>query len=482
MFYIISYALLVFSTICFVLRVDSNAIFTVNIVAYIVQLISFLRKTNSNEDILKGHYFRPFYIVLLGMLIVNFQTILNVLLGYGPFESFVRYRSLIASYMGPCLYLGVISNVLVTLGYCRKYIPTGNADSTPSITLISNKVCTIFLVLSFVAFIYFIDVASFISGASYVGSGASDRKAETSAYFEQLLWVFLYIQIAVCTYRGSKEDSICSSSTFVGLYPKIFWIILIIYLMLKMFGGDRGPIAYYFIVMAFAYTYYTRKLFSLKTIIVAGIASAFFMTILNMTRGSDLDDSFSERINNSVASYSDMKYSNSMLPATQELANSIECTAYSVALVDQDSKYLGWGVYDLYTLFSSIPGSNTIIRFFIPNFNPREYMPGEYFTTACFGNDYPLGLGSSAVATEYFNGGLLFIFLLMPLFGYMFRRIDCVMLCEYSAHSFIAFLFCLIMSARSIYICRSSFSANLAFAFYVIIIYFVIYKVIRIRD
>lgn len=469
---------LVFYTLFYLERIDDTVICIVSLFAFFIQLLLFLKAENSKKDDLRGLFMRPFYLLLACSIIVNFQSIVNVLCGLGQFHEYVKNNIGLSKYMPDCLYIGLIEISLLLLGYVNapilnKMIGTQKEEHNEKYTIM-RRILLFLLVLLFLGFVATIDIASFISGSDYLNSGAYDRSSNKSAYFEQLFGVILVVVIAL---YSKANTSLKTIPAFLKSYPIIFWCVFGTYMILRLLSGDRGPVMYNVLVMLFAFIYVTKKRIKPIMIFSGGLAFAFLITLFGIVRSQAFNLAFVDKIEMSFSEFLDSKYSNSVFPATQELANSIDCTALSIAGIDRKTLQLGYGKYNLYELASSVPGSNTFLDFIIEDFNPRKYLTAEIVTEAYAGSYYSFGLGTTAIADVFLDFGLWGFFILFPFFGIIFKQCDFILLTR-RGNSVSALIFSLYIASYSIYIPRASFMMIISKGLYAVIIYVILSKIL----
>lgn len=458
----------------------------ISIILYIIQLILFFKVSINEKNDLRNVYIRPFFILLFSSLIVNLQSIINVLLDYGQFSDYNKGMRFLNPYMDRCLYIGLIELLLLTFGYinyhcfnkhyCIKSIYSNSLKNTKY-----KKYCKLLFlllfILSFIGFISTIDMVSFITGADYQNSGSAEREFKNYDYYETLLTVFMYIYISFMSFHVEKKISLSKFIRDMG-FP--FWIIFWSYLILRLFSGDRGPVMYSLLLIFFSYIFVSKKNFKLRTIVPLGVLGIFCISLLGIVRQQSSTLSFIDKVQSSYKSVDSKNKTKSISPFTQELAGSLDCTALALRGIDIESIHYGNGKYFSYTLISSVPGCNSIMRMFDKDFNYRDYQTSEIITKEWAGDKYPFGLGMTPIADIYIDFGILGILFLFPLFGMIYKNID-MKLYNRSPYISIPFLiFILYIASYSVYIPRSSFIFVFSKAFYAIIIYIILSSCIRI--
>lgn len=470
LFSIYSSILMIVSISSIYLDVDNKSYNIILLALSAIQLLYFF--IESNKGALRGYYMRPTYLLILGLCIVNFQNIINILFEYGIPSNYFSYSNFRHEIISKSLFIAIIAQCALTVGYINANTYTKKFKNI----YVSYKPFVVLMIISFLGFISTIDIHSFLSGTDYVGSGAFNRTQSTSSYFEQLLIVFLVITVAIKICSLSQQENI-SIRSYIKSFPIIFWAIFASYLFLRLVSGDRGPVIYNILLMFYGYIYVSKK--KLRLIVLASfiIAGMLLVTFLNVFRGNVSGKGLSERISESLDSYNiEQTYSKSVFPAAQELANSYGCTAVAIGELGSGRQQYGYGKYNLYSLALSIPGSNFIMSKL--GVNQREYQTGEIITTAMLGRQYNYGMGTTSIAAIYFDFGTIGIVFGFLLFGYIFKKVDSI-ICLSKNSNIIIMILTLYLSIYSIYIPRASFTSILSKAIYAVIVFYVLYLIVR---
>lgn len=417
---------------------------------------------------------RPSNLLLLGLLIVNFQTIANVCLGLAPFSTYLRTNEY-TPYSNKVLLLSASCFIGIISGLSSKVRPFAIKKNNSQFC---KSELNFWVFLSFVflsLFISTIDLYSFISGIDYIGSGAADRVIKDSSYFEQLLNCSIIIVLALHVKKLSVLTEKIKIKKFLSSFPFLFLFVVSVYLLLRLLSGDRGPVIYTLCAFMYSYWMLSHKKISLMKISALVLIAAFSITLLGVVRDMDKDVSFIDRIANANSMMSKDEIPSICSP-TQELANSINCNFIAVKDINEDKTDYKLGAYNIIAIIGSIPGSSFVLSK-VFGVNLRDFMTSEYVTVSYFGPYYPLGLGTTAVTDFYLDFGAIVSFLLFFLCGLLYKRMDYLYTKQnISQVSIYVILLILKISSISIYTSRFSFAGTLSSAIYVMVLFFIMHN------
>lgn len=419
-----------------------------------------------------NNWFNPSYLLLLCIIIVSLQTIINVMIGLAPFSTYMS--ATYQPYICKATYIGFISIVSYLLGNSLRIKPVQiRARWRKDYALIP---WLILLLVFFVLFVRHIDLASFISGRAYVGSGGYNRVMETSAYYEQLLGVSLVIVTSIVTYRNLGKSDKISLRSFLCSYPIVFWVVLILYVLLRMLSGDRGPVLQSLCLVFYSYLMCSKRKFKIVTVVGLIIVAAMFTTLLGIVRGGDLNQSFIERVEN--ASLASEGKKPSVLSATQELANSVNTEFIALKASDDSGFEYSFGKYTFFALIGSIPGSSYVLSK-VFDVNLRETMSAEYVTVYHFGRKYGFGLGTSPMAEYYLELGIVGVIVGFIFLGWLFNHLDLLVFKANARTPLWLIIITLRLSSGFMSIARSSVPGWISKAIYTLIIFLVLNAVFQ---
>lgn len=438
---------------------------------YTLQLILFFC-VFKNQCTRPIQYLRPFFILLLSCTIVNFQGVIDYsVMGYRNF--FHEFN--LEQYASKCLYLGVIAQTSLTLGYIN-YKPRFHKNIHKIKQVIINKyILSILLVVAFCLFLIFIDINAFLIGdASKVNDGSSGREVGTiSLYSEVLLTSILIIYISSVSIRLRTLNIHVSITRFLNAFGILFWIVFLLYLFLRMLSGDRGPVIYNLAILFFAFVYASGFRLSLKGTILLLVCGAFAVTLIGIARQQSTKLSFIDKVYKARTTFSESD-NNSIMPITEELAGSGKIAAVAIRAADEKGSIpYGYGKYEVSTIFLRIPLLSRLIYTINPNAELYKLSSSELFTREVLGPNYTYGLGTSAIGESFIDFNILGPILVFFIFGMLYKTTDVCILDRklVSPYKFTIFLY---MSGYAIYIGRSSFAFVLSCAIMTVIIQYLI--------
>ena len=440
---------------------------------WLIIYIVYYGRSLCDSNILYRNWFCPSYILLFGLLIVCFQTPLNIFLEKASFTAYmpVRYER----YLVQCSYLGLLS--------VAAYISGGLVNPNCSIPPSHKKTkyvlwpWLVLLPVMLGLFVININIANFLSGSDYIGSGGYNRSANLSSYFEQLLDVNIIIVTSLITFRQINKCEVLSFKKFLGSFPAIYWIVVAVYLILRLLSGDRGPVLYALCLIFYSYLMCTKHRFKLATVLILILVAAIATTLIGITRTGNLDQSFIDRLESAIQEDNISKPS--ILPPTQELANSINTEFIAVDAINNSGQSYNYGKYTFYALISSIPGSSYILSNLF-DVDMRSTMSSEYITIYDKGYRYSYGLGTSPMAEFYLEFGAFGCMLGLFFLGWLFSYVNQVILGNNRNISIYIIIFSLKLASVAIYIPRSSVGTCMAKAFYIVIIFWVLNKLFNV--
>lgn len=261
------------------------------------------------------------------------------------------------------------------------------------------------LLISFILFISL--VGSAVLGGAYNGVSAWGEGAN---YAYLILTSLLYLRIIYFFKEIPKKSTIKYIVNKV-LSQKMFATILIIYVMLFLFSGDRGPVLAVALIVAGLYALYIKPI-PLTRLVLFVVAGAFIFSIISLGRGGEAqqlaDSNIFER---GYANYQTQESGNT----TEELATSVRLLYVALDVVPNKHSYL-YGISFFTVGVGVVPFlSSTVIDIFKI---PKMYKSSSsFFTILTKGPNPTSGAGSELLADIYINFGLLITFVIMLLFG-----------------------------------------------------------------
>lgn len=440
------------------------------IVFFILLLIFFKSGFNKERDVYT-FWIRPSYILLLCLVIVNLQTIINVLLEYGLLHEYLRASGYEAVF-GKCLFIGVLSIVGFLIGNYNTHYPWKTTHRQESKNTI--QWWTVLMVVMFVLFIMNIDVQAFVYGTVYGGSGSYNRVVQSYETYANLLESCCIIIYALHSQIIKKQNRDISFIKYVASLPKTVLLVISLYMILRLLGGERGTIIFNLSALLFSYYLATHKKIKLIYVVLGLAVGSFLLTILGYTRASASignETSFSERFTDATnLSEEAIGAPKSISRYTQELANSVNCNFIALAEKEKGALEYKYGMYSAFQIITSAPGSWFLMSQL--GIDPHKYMSAIYLTIAFFGPYYPYGLGVTPVAEAYLDFGLFGTFILFLLMGIIYKKIE-LLLVRSQSLSIWWVIVIIQFSSVSIYVARSSFADVFSSVIYTLILFWV---------
>lgn len=455
---------------------STSSLFSFSLILFVLFLMLYYKvEAISNCNIAK-FWLRPSYIFLFSLIIVNLQTIINVILGYetiGFYLDTTRY----SQYLGKAYYLALIAVSSFIYGnalYTKK-------QKEHSYTKYWGVYFWVTLtVVSCVLFIINIDIISFVTGLDYKGSGAYDRANNSSARWETIFDTFLTITVAIMTYNHSNDVKKWSVLGYIRIIPFPLLIVTIAYILLRLLSGDRGMALYTILLYVYSYIYLSSLRLKLSYLLVVLFIGAFFLTLLNYVRGYGANQSFTEKLDRGfedITTFVKKEDVKTVSVFTQELANSVNCNFISIHDIETNLTDYKYGVYNLCEILGGVPGAATVFGKIL-GVDLYEYSTTEYITISFFGKYYPIGLGTTAVAAIYLDFGLLGVIIGFIIIGSFFKCID-GNIGNKNLSSIVMLIILLKVASMSIYIPRSSFAWILSRIIYILIVFSVLDIVVK---
>lgn len=422
---------------------------------------------------LRGNWTKPSNILLLGMFIVNYQYIIDIVLGYKNLGYFSTPEIVVYG-----CYLSTIGYLAYVLGAAHHFklnhkLMSNSLKTSSTLKTISTIKFTYLVtlqILCFALWLYSVNVIALLSGSLY---GAEVGPSHTANLLETLLFG-TNIAILVCVVINSQKNHVKTFKSFLQHNSAISWACIITYMIIRLVSGDRGPFIYTGLALYFSYIFVTKKKLKIVTILLFFISFSLLISLVGMARSDAESGTFIERMSNSYSEFSSSetaRFSNrTILNSTEELALSVRCNLLAIDEVRNHSHPLKYGQYQIYQLLECIPFMPSFLTNTL-NIEPKDISSGSFLTKVHFGDYYSSGqIGTTCIADFYLDGGIIGVFVGMFLVGLFFRYVDRV-ICIYNSVSVIALIITIIYASMCIYISRSSFISQLK-PFVIVVILF----------
>ena len=421
-------------------------LFDICLALSVVMVLWFLKM--SQTDGLNGFWLKPSYLFVIGFLAVNIQFLLDYRLGLKTSQSqYILYPAV----FNHCMLLATMGLAAFTAGYVA-YSPTkttkkpksGKPSGDDTALYVFVQVVTFFL------FVSSINLVTFLSGADY---GTADHSM--TYYFENLL----YACNAIVIINAIKGAEIKNFKQYLKRIPFVSLTIIILYMLMRLLSGDRGPFIYTALLLIFGYLYATRYKIRMTVLVVAGFVGVLFISLVGIARSLDTNFSFSTRMGQAYDSYSTggrFEGSKSVMPATEELGFSFTVNQVAVNAVEEKGEKLHYGAYQVIQVLNSVP--------FMPSFlannlhiKPEDRSSSGFANYHFFGGyERNYGIGTTLLSDFYLDLGVIGVILGLFLAGMLLKYMDCVLLLRNKKTiGTFALLLVLLFSAKAIYMPRS---------------------------
>lgn len=404
----------------------------------------------SQQSSLKDYWFKPSNLFLIAYLVVNFQFLLDYRLGLkNNFSFYIIFPNV----LNHCFILAIIG----LLAFVGGYICSFNGEyvepirEKPKYSAWTIPVVLIHLAV-FAIFLYTIDIGAFLTGTDY-GS-------ETSIYshLEKLLTSINAVLVTLVVTRYEGDGSIRS---YISSFPIVSLVTIGLYMLLRLFSGDRGPFIYTAILLFYGYLYVSRKKIKLvTTVIILGIGM-FVMSIVGIARSLDKTNDFISRMTSAAEDFSvegrfSSLESQTVLPLTEELGLSFLVNQTDVQAIEVEGEKFHPGSYFLISIANGIPFVPGLIRKIFnvshENFSSTGFANSHFFRN----KEATWSIGTTIVGDFYLQFGTLGVLLGLFISGWFMKFLDVFLLVrERRYDNMYILLFVLLFSSTSVYIPRS---------------------------
>lgn len=405
-FYIIVLGVLIFLYPDRLASFDAEYNFGLSVIYLISILYYFIQQRRFSQN-----WLRFDVIFIVGFTIVHFQIPFLASLGIEPKRpDFIWINKQVVNF---ATWMSTVSIVLWMWGYVlyrNKRKKISDKVKQPIIKVNYYKY-DIILLLIFIAFLGLVGSSIFqgvYDGGNSWGTGAN--------YTFLILRVLLYLRV-VYFFKDFSKGTPFKIIIQKLLSYKIFIAVLVIYTLLFLMSGDRGPVMQVALILGGAYALYIRPI-PFKRLILFIFLGAFVFTIIRFGRGRDANEFDQGNIfQRGYASFAESEGTN----ITEELASSVRIQYRALDVVPDQHPYL-YGITFFTVGVGVIPfmGSTVIETLDIP----QQYTATSSFFTILGQGPYPTyGEGSEILADIYVNFGLYGTFLIMFVFGFFSGKV-----------------------------------------------------------
>lgn len=391
----------------------------------------------------KGHWARPSNVLLVGLLIVNYQLIIDLVLGLRSFFDFAE-----PSVTNRTCYISTLGVLSTIVGLCVPEQISKQPTKQSNYGQINMSFLVFMQVVLFVIWFSTVNIRDLLSGEQY---GVVER-----AYWEQFYNNSITVVLA-CVCLNSRDGSVKNIYQFLKKNKMISWVCIGLYMLFRLVSGDRGPFLYTGLLIFYSYIYCTKLRIKLLPIIILLILGAISMTIIGLARIDASSGSFSQRVaqSSSELDFSERYNTKTVFSPTLELARSYRCNQYAVSDIEESGVSLHYGTYQLFQIIGIFPFA---LSFITETYNIPEWLRGSgyYFTLREKGDYYLYGqVGTTCIADLFMDFGAIGVFLGMLILGLVFSKVDKT-ICIDRNISPLGILLVLSFASVSIYIGRAT--------------------------
>lgn len=413
-------------------------------------LIFFFRKVDS---VLSGNVITITVIFIVSFIIVHFQFYIDYFLGLRSDLALTYYLdynivskaalissiSLVVFLIGNLLYTFSKKNNVKLIQSCRVQ------DYSFSFNFLK-----ILVIVFFIIFVFVTPVEYFKGGYHEMmnSGGVGYLQYKTNHFLQVCIWAYI-----IChTITVAKKNTHISFFEYIKQLKPLFLMILVLYFVLNVLGGDRGPLVVILVMLVAGYFVSHTKKINFKVAIIAIFIGALLLQFIAFFRMMDGSLSLSDRINEALVAQVERKeqrVDNSLFPATTELATSVR--AYHAAVMDQEYNDILYGSSNIGYVVSIIPGLGLIIQ----NITNSNFIGTAEYITEAMGAGH--GMGTTVLADTYLNYGFYgstFVFLF---FGYFFAKLDTRAYLGFANNSLIYQILFLLFVSYALVMGRSTF-------------------------
>lgn len=416
---------------------------------------------------------KPSNIFMTALVVVCFQTIADYVLGLRDISG-----SLYPNTINKCAFIGVVSIASFNAGYAhlaKKYSATEFCHKFTSVVRPNFFALAVIQLISFLMFVFGFGFSNLISGASYLG-GNEAASGTIGTYGEILLYA---TNVAIVVLSSSQKRN----ASFVGYlnsFPMSTKYVFVLYILIRMLSGDRGPVIYNGLLLLYGYLYSSSRKLNIVKVSILALVAVTVINVIGIARTFDNTMSVGDKFTTAMTLYQeggrfamDDAYEGTCFPPTIELAGSSRVTEIAINNIECQHDIYTYGLMHFVQLMNSIPFSSNLYRM-IP-------LRSEYFSSSaranfCFfgGYERTWGIGTNMIADFYWDFGILGVLILFFVVGLAFYKVDNVLLGS-ERYTFNPYWtgFALIYAAESVYIPRSTFFSLIrTVAYCAVLIYF----------
>lgn len=393
---------------------------------------------------LKGQYLTLSLIFLLGFIPTMFQYYFLFALGDVEDISLSYYLDYsIVNKSATLSAIALVSYLIGNMSYKQQYTIERNHRNK----FYSSKLIQFISIAFFVIFFVTIDKSYFRGNYGEIVN--TKGLGYVTSYAQMYMQMFIMGSISIVTWRYSIQNGQSKTSfiKYVKQYNVLFLIVIIVYSILVLMSGDRGPILRTLFLFIIGYLLIIERKIKLSEILILGSIAVFFFFFLGFFRATDYGLGFTERIDIAIDMINN-KNTALLFSSTDEFARIIRSQHAILMYVEEFGfKYI---TPILYSIIGLIPGLGFLFTSFF-GLN-QDDIKSTTIATDFMNSDH--GMGTTCVADLYLSFGVITVVAFMFFLGYMFRKIEVKAYTK--NHKFIYWLSYIVLMGISVSIGRGS--------------------------
>ena len=435
-----------------------------DLLVVLISSIIFIKKRSFGIN--KKNYFTVSFLFLLGFIIVHFQAYLEFFLN--PKFDLTFKEPIPISVIPKAAIISTISLLSYYLGYYL-FLLLPKFKNIPNVKKFKFTDHPPYILLSLSVF-FLITFFTFIDKGYFFGGYGDMMNQEAGIgiipeYSQQYLLLSIYSFVILHTWNLKLYTKNISLLSYLKTYPKIFILVITIYLSLNLLSGDRGPMVSILVCLFGGYVFISNKPITFFKILSLSSVAIGMLIFIGIFRDIDSTLSLSDRFNTTSEIAKNINNGSKWIfPYTDELAVIVRTHHVMVDLVDKSSIIYGIGIIN--NLLATIPGFGML--FSLITGIPQELMSSSEVVTAVMNADH--GMGTTCVADIYWNVGVLGSVFVFILFGIIVAYVDNFI--QYKCN-FFTYIFWMYLIVAGIGIGRATFTGIFRNVFFIFILIFI---------
>lgn len=392
-------------------QMDSGTI-DISVVSVLVGIIIVICFQNNPKE-LKGQMATISFVFLFSFFTVHFINYIGWLISPQDYEflsqNVVNKASLLSS---TCFNGCLLGYVLCTKPFnsYKENIKKYNLN----IGTIPPYIMGVFLIL----FIAFTDSRYFTAGGNSAVLNEIGWNPIGAASYNACVACVVASVIAVINDKRLNSSKRITIKKYLSFYPLSFYLLTIIYLIIVLISGDRGPMLDILISFSFGYIVLRKYKPNIILLIIGGSIAILILKYMSFLRGNPDALSIDKLavINDRMASFHENNIP--IIGDMRELSDVVN--AYHLVYDFAEQNFIIYGVGVIIQLMAVFPG----IRFLIMTVTgiPPSFYSTDQLATLLLGEDY--GAGTTCVADAYYNFGFWGSIIFFVIVGYFLRKLD----------------------------------------------------------